>query len=114
MLTPIQLVSRGHVAHLSRLVASPGKGWHFPKADHEAAYKQLSIEWSHSQLAAISLRSPLDKQRYGFLSRPMVFGAVAAVLRYNVFSRIVAELASKILGSPVAFFFFGDFGSLTP
>ena len=43
----------------------------------------------------------------------MVFGAIAAVLRYSVFSRLVAELASEILGIPVVCFF-EDFGSLIP
>ena len=42
----------------------------------------------------------------------MVVGAIAAVLHYNVFSRIVEELASKILGIPLVGFF-GDFESLT-
>ena len=110
-LTPIKLISWGHIAQLSRLIASSGKAWHFFKADREAAYKQLPLEFSHSKLAVIALRSPQDKRRYGFFSRTMVFGAIAAVLHYNAFSRLVTELASKILGIPVVCFF-DDFGAL--
>ena len=113
VLTPIKLVSRGHIAQLSRLVASSGEACHCPKSDHGAAYKQLPVGWSQSKLAAIALRNPRDKQRYGLLTRAMVFGAVAAVLRYNALSRIAEDLASKISGIPVAFFF-GDFGDLIP
>ena len=47
------------------------------------------------------------------MSRAVVFGAIAVVLHYNVFSRIVAELASEILGIPIVCFF-GDFGALIP
>ena len=67
----------------------------------------------HSQLAVIALKCPSDKQRYGFLSRTMVFGAVAAVLHYNVFSRTLAELVNHYLGMPLLSFF-DDFGALTP
>ena len=112
MLTPIKLVYWDHLSHLSRLVASSGKSRYFSKSDHEAAYKQLSMVWSHSYLSVIALRNPRDKQRYGLLIRTMVSGAVAAVLRYNVFTRIAAELSAKILGIPVVFL--GYVGSLIP
>ena len=51
------------------------------------------------------------------LSRPRpglwVFGDVDAVLHYNVFSRILAELANHYLGIPLLRFF-DDFGALIP
>ena len=43
----------------------------------------------------------------------MVFGAVAAVLHYNVFSRTLAELVTRYRGI-LLLRFFDDFGSLTP
>ena len=43
VLTPIKLISWGHIAELSRKVANTGAEWHFLKADHEAAYKQLPL-----------------------------------------------------------------------
>ena len=101
MITPINLISWGHIAQISRVVAPSGKDWRFSKADRASDYNQLPLERSHPHLAAIDLRCPKDKRWYGFISRAMVFGAIAAVLRYIVFSRIVAEIASKILGIPL-------------
>ena len=43
----------------------------------------------------------------------MVFGAIAAVLHYNVFSRTLAELSNRYLGIPLLRFF-DDCGELTP
>ena len=43
----------------------------------------------------------------------MIFGAVAAVLRYNAFSRLLSELVSMVLGIPILCFF-DDFGSIVP
>ena len=39
---------------------------------------------------------------YGFCPRTLHFGEVAAFLRYNFFSRIIAVLASLIIGIPMA------------
>ena len=43
----------------------------------------------------------------------MMFGAVAAVLRYNAFSRTLVELVNFYLGVTLISFC-GDFGALTP
>lgn len=43
----------------------------------------------------------------------MMFGAIAAVLHYNVFSRLLSELVSKLLGVPLLCFF-DDFGAIIP
>ena len=107
------LASWGHVAEVCRKASSSTFGWEFLKADHEAAYKQPPLQGEHAQLAVIALKNPSDKRWYGFFSRTMVFGAVAAVLHYNVFSRIVAELVNHYLGIPLLSFF-DDFGALTP
>ena len=111
--TPIKLVSWDHVAEVCRRAASSRSDWHFFKADHEAAYKQLPMKWEHSRLAVITLRCPTDGKWYAFRSRTMVFGAVAAVLHYNVFSRVLAELFTKLFGIPILSFF-DDFGALIP
>ena len=108
--TPIKLASWDHVAQLSNLVNTGSRDWSFFKADHEAAYKQLPLAPEFSKLAAVALRSPVDHLWYGFVSRTMVFGAVAAAIRYNVFPRLIAELFTKLFGIPmlVAFDDFGD------
>ena len=112
-LTPIKLVSCGHVAELSRRASSSPFDWDFIKADREAAYMQHPMRGEHAALAVIALKCPADHRRYGFFSRTWVFGAIAAVLRYNVFSRILAELTTFYLGIPLLSFF-GDFGALVP
>ena len=111
--TPIKLVSWDHLAELSHMVNDHSRDWSFFKADHEAAYKQLPLEHSHAELAVIALRSPVDGMWYGFISRTMMFGAIAAVLHYNVFSRLLSEIVSKLLGIPLLCFF-DDFGSIIP
>ena len=110
--TPIKLVRWGRLSELSNVVNNQAKDWSFFKADHEAAYKKLPLGYFHAKLAVAALRSPGDNQRYGFISRTMMFGAVAAVLHYNVFSRLLSELVSQLLGIPLLCFF-DDFGSIT-
>ena len=46
-------------------------------------------------------RSPSDNKWYGFLSRTLLFGEVAAVLRYNCSSRIIAALTNLRFGLSV-------------
>ena len=67
----------------------------------------------HTRLALLLLRCPSYGRRYSCRGRAMLFGAVAAVPHYNVFSRIVAELFTKIFGIPIISFF-DDFDSLAP
>ena len=82
--TPIKLASWDHLAEMCRHIQHTQKDWHLFKADHEAAYKQLPVLWGHSQLAVIALRSPADNQWYGFMIKTLMFGAVCAVLHYNI------------------------------
>ena len=111
--TPIKLVSWDHLVEVTNLTNTATRNWAFFKADHEAAYKQLPLAPSHAKLAIIALKNPTDGRWYGFLSRTMVFGAIAAVLHYNVFSRLIAELFTRLFGIPLLNFF-DDFGATTP
>ena len=111
--TPIKLVSRGHVSELCRRAASSKGDWQFFKADHEAAYKQPPPKWEHSRLGAVTFRCPADGKWYPFRIRTMIFGAVASVRHYNVFSRIVGGLFTKLFGVQIPSFF-DDFGALIP
>ena len=83
------------------------------KADREAEYKQIPLDEAHSKLAVIALRSPTDGKWYGFFSRTLMFGAISAVLHYNLFSRLLTELVNKLLGTPLICFF-DDFGAMVP
>ena len=111
--TPIKLASWDHVAEMCHSIASSSHAWHFMKADHEAAYKQLPLDWDQAKLAVVALRSPEDGRWYGFFSRTLLFGAVAAVIHYNVFSRIISELVCRIFGIPMVSYF-DDFGAMLP
>ena len=111
--TPIKLVRWDHLAELTHRVNDGSREWGFFKADHEAAYKQLPLDSSHAKLAVVAMRSPVGHKWYGFISRTMMFGAIAAVLHYNVFSRLLSEIVSKLLGIPLLCFF-DDFGAVIP
>ena len=109
--TPAQLVSWDHIAQLSHLLSEVKLELGMVKADHEAAYKQLPIDPADQALTIIALRCPKANKWYGIVTRTLVFGAVAAVLRYNVFSRSASALVFRVLGIPTVCFF-DDFSAL--
>ena len=110
---PIKLVSWGHVAQMCRKFARGGRDWALFKADHEAAYKQLPLGPKDQRYAIIALRHPKPGIWRGFRSRTLMFGSIAAVLHYNVFSRLIAALFNRLFGIPLVCFF-DDFVALTP
>ena len=83
--TPIQLLSWDHIAQVSSMLSADGGDWVMFKADHKAAYKQLPIDPADQETAIIALRHPPNSRWYGFVTRTLIFGSVAAVLHYNVF-----------------------------
>ena len=64
-------------------------------------------------MAVISLRNLAGKRRYGLFSRTVIFGYIDAARRYNVFSRIISELACKLHALPPVSYF-DDFGEIAP
>ena len=89
VLTPIRLVSWGHLVQLSHLLSKPRNAdFGLFKADREAAYKQLPIDPEDQRGAIVAPRRPQSGKWFGFITRALIFGAVAAVLHYNVFSRL--------------------------
>ena len=111
--TPINPVSRDHLVAASNLVSKKDQNWAMFKADHEAAYKRLPVAPEHAKLSVIALRSPPGKRWYGFITRTLVFGAIAAVLLFNVFSRLLRGLFTQLFGISLLCFF-DDFGALVP
>ena len=111
--TPIPLVSWGNLPQLCRTYARDGMDWAFSKADHEEAYKQLPLGPADRPFAIIAPRHPQTGIWYGFRSRTLMFGPVAAVLHYNVFSRLIAAIFTRAFGIPLICFF-GDFAALLP
>ena len=83
------------------------------KADHKAAYKQLPIDPSDQASAIVALRHPLGGKWYGFVTRTLIFGSVAAGLHYNVLSRILTALVNRYLDLSLVGYF-SDFAAVIP
>ena len=98
---------------LAHLVSTGDRDWSFSKSYHESSYKKLPLEPHRARLAVIALRSPFGDLWYGFPSRTLFFGSFAAVIRYNVRSRMLAVIFAKIFGAP-RLNFSDDFGALIP
>lgn len=64
VLTPIKLVSWGHVAHVYNLFAIEGLACEFPKADHRSAYKSLTVCPIQTQLAISAVGNSPDVEFY--------------------------------------------------
>ena len=109
--TPIKLPTWDHIGQMCLDVDSSDVGWVFFKAGHEAAYKNLPPSPGHTSSCIVALRCPPGGKWYGLLPRGLLFGASAAVLHYNFFSRIVEVSAYRIFGLPLVDYF-GDFGCL--
>ena len=102
--TPMQLVLRGHFPQMFRRLRGSGRDWSLFKADHEDAYKKLPLCPRDQALAVIAHRRPKSGKWFGFVSRTLVFGAAAAVIRYNGFSRLVTAFVNRMLGIPLICF----------
>ena len=111
--TPIKLPTWDHIAQLAALVRGAKCAWSFFKTDHESAYKQLPISPEDQRASVVALRHPKTGAWMAFVPRTLLFGAVAAVLHYNCFSRAVAVLFTKVTGIPLLSYF-DDFGALVP
>ena len=61
----------------------------------------------------MALREPRSGTWHSFAPRTLLFVAVAAVLRYNCFSRAVARVFARVAGIPLLSYF-DDFGALPP
>ena len=97
-----------------RLFSRPARqDWRFPKADREDARNQLPLVGMRAKFPAIAGWRPAEGRLYGFFIRALMFGAISAVLRYNLFSMILADLANKLFGLSLIFFV-GDFGDMIP
>ena len=108
---PIKLPTWCHIGQMCLNCADTDREWPFFKADHASAYKNLPLAQDSTNLCIAALRSQTDSERYGFRPRALLFGAVAAVLHYNCFSRIIAILDNRLVGLPMVDYF-DDMGCL--
>ena len=110
---PIKLPTWDRIAQMCLGVKEDLRERPFFKADRESAYKQLPMGPKHHNLAMGSIRNPDTGERAVFPPKALLFGAVAAVLRYNCFSRLPPAMFNKIFGIPMVGYF-DDFGALVP
>lgn len=75
------------------------------QADHGSACKHLPLSLGDQAVAIIALKGSKTKKLFGFLSETLVFGSIDSAIRYNVFSRIIAELFAHLFGAPSVSFF---------
>ena len=108
--TPIQLVSRDRLAQLSQLRGRGSEEWHLFKAGRESGYKQLPIAPKDQRTSVVALRRPQSKKRFGFVTRTLVFGSVAAGPHYNILSGIWSTIFSRPM-SVLLLSYFDDFAA---
>ena len=111
--TPIKLPTWDHIGQMTLEVANSNRPWSFMKMDHEAAYKQLPIDSDQTKYAMVALRHPTTLEWHAFPPFSLLFGAEAAVIHYNCYSRTVAILINRILGIPLIAYY-DDLGALIP
>ena len=103
---PIALPGWGLLAAMSLFSSSLStKGWAFLNGGDTSAYKNLPPRLSDSHSAAIGLRGSQREGWFAFSPRTLPFGATASMLRYNVFSRILASIASRFFCIPLIAFY---------
>ena len=83
------------------------------KADQEAAYKTLPLLPGDRKYATLAIRHPTTGVWWGFRPNTQLFGATASVLHYNIFSRFLISLFSRIFLVP-GIAYFDDFGWFAP
>ena len=109
--TPNHLVSWDYMVQIPQLLSQGWGDWSLFKADHEAGYKQLPIDPADQRFAIVALCHPVTHLWYGFVTRALLFGSVAASLHYNALSRILAALTARCLGIPLVAYF-DDFAAI--
>ena len=96
--TPIKLPSWRRTSETPRPRANTEYDWAFSKSYYGAAYRQHSLCWEKRSRDSMALHTPSDGRMYGFMSRTVMFGSIAAALRGNVLSRILSEIVGRIFG----------------
>ena len=109
--TPISLPTWGHIGQIFLGISTTDQPLAFPKADHKAAYKNLPLNPAQADACIVTLGNTSGGLLYGLRPRTLLFGAVAAAIHYNCYSRIIAMFANLILGIPIANYF-DDIGSM--
>ena len=64
-------------------------------------------------MAMVALRGPVAGRWQSFHLRPLLFGAEAEVIHYNLFSRTMDVLVNRVQGIPLLSYF-DDLGAPVP
>ena len=83
--TPISLPTWDQIGQICLYVSPTDQHWAFFKAAHKAAYKNLPLNPEQADACIAAIRNPPGGLWCGFRPRALLFGAVAALLRYNCF-----------------------------
>ena len=98
--TPIHLLACGNISQISSMLAAGGGDWAMFKADRRAAYKQLPIDPADQTSEVIAPKRPVGNRWYSFVTRALIFGSLAAVLRHNALSRLLFAKVNRYIGMP--------------
>ena len=101
------------IAQQGYAIADQPRDWGIGVNDQESAYKHHPVRPEHADLDAVALRSPADGKLYGFTPRTQLFGSVASVMHYNIFSRVLVVIVNRALGIP-AVCYVDDYAFLDP
>ena len=110
---PIALPSWDHVVEQILSLNRKPRSWDFLKVDHESAYKNLPIRPTDSQFCFITLFDPIRECWCAFEPKTQIFGSIASVLHYNVFSRILSSIINRVLFIPILGYV-DDYGAPIP
>ena len=97
--TPIGIPTCDLMGEICLEIADTNREWSSFKTDHASA---SIVDPNEARMCIMGLRSPADRKRFGFLSRPLLFGASGAGLHYNFSPLIVAVSVAKLFGLPAA------------
>ena len=110
--TPTKLPTWDHIGQLGIRIRRNNRNFAFFEAGHEAAYKNPPHP-DRAKLFAVSLRTPTDNRRCGFLQRTLLSGDAADVFHNNIPPWIFAVIMIIFFGFPVVIYF-DDYGCPTP
>ena len=103
--TPIALPTWGHIGQIASDLPNHPRVWPFMKAAHRSANKNLPPNPDQSEFCIAAHRPLGDSNWHGFACRALLFGAAAAVRRYNSPSRAAAVIINRLFGLPPSHLF---------
>ena len=79
----------------------------------DSVYKNPPALPEHSRFCATDLFNHVDPRRHAFEQKTHICGSIASALRYNLFSKLISNLANSIRGISIIAYV-DDFGAPIP